>query len=416
MAYRKINPLLWDDEWFVELGDFDRTVWLAVLTGPQVRPIPGLMMATAATISDYLRRSPADVAAALARFAVTGRVEVDQRARMLRVVNAPRWAVEHGEPENPNVIKGWWKSWKELPDCETKRRHLAPLRDAFVMARDRSVAGERDATKVRPRLDLWNSTWAATFGTVPAPPVAPMDQVPGTIPEPFQNYSGTVSGTVPEPSQNRLETVPAYTRARSEQEQEQEPEQINPPYPPQAGEPVVVTSSAGDAPPSSPPRARAGRRKASAPGLPGVGTEAADDVFAAYLAAWKRVIGQGAPPVLDEKRRRLVRARVAEGHTVEHLKAAAAGIFDEEWHVRERRTGFGLAMQDAEHVERFASAFAAAETSRQPAVPPVWLNQKPPPPRFRLQRIEASLREDAALGHPFDGLDDATLLAPEVTS
>lgn len=221
MAYRKLNPLLWDDEWFVNLPDFERTVWLAVLTGPQVRQIPGLMVATAATIADYLRREATDVANAIARFVADGRVEVDARARMLRVVNAPRWAAEHGEPENPNVIKGWWRAWKELPTCDLKRRHARALREAFVIARDRAAAGERDPEKAKSRVEFWNATWAITFGTVP----------PETVSEPSSWRSDTVTQTVPELPEldpgNGLGNPLACVRARQEQEQEhlQEPEQ-----------------------------------------------------------------------------------------------------------------------------------------------------------------------------------------------
>ena len=219
MAYRKINPLLWDDEWFVGLTDFDRIVWFAILTGPQVRQIPGLMIATAATIADYLRRDAADVAGVLVRFAAEGRVELDARARMLRVVNAPRWAAEHGEPENPNVIKGWWKAWKELPTCDLKRRHAKALREAFIIARDRAAAGERDQGKAHARLESWDATWTITFGTVSP------ETVSGPPAPALETVTHTVPGAPTPPPGNGIGNPPAYARARSEQEQEQEPEQ-----------------------------------------------------------------------------------------------------------------------------------------------------------------------------------------------
>lgn len=222
MAYRKINPLLWDDEWFVGLDDFDRAVWWGILSGPQVRSIPGLMVATAVTLADFMRRPTDAVSAALARFAKAGKVELDERARLLRVVNAPRWAAEHGEPENPNVIKGWWRAWRELPDCETKRRHLTGLREAFVKARERAVgapvskAQQEHAEAIRAeRADGWNNAWAATFGTVPEPAAV---MTPATA-EPFRDGSGTVS----EPFRNGSGNPLTCARAFQEQEQRQEP-------------------------------------------------------------------------------------------------------------------------------------------------------------------------------------------------
>lgn len=231
MAYRKINPLLWDDDWFIGLDDFHRLVWQAILTGPQVRNIPGLMVASAVTLADFMRRSPEAVAGALAKFTADGKVELDERARMLRVVNAPKWAAEHGEPENPNVVKGWWRAWKELPDCDVKRRHLAGLRDAFVVARDRSVAGERDAEKARTRTALWDSTWTTTFGTAPRPRDTGSGTVSRTMPEPFQNGPGTTREPFPEPSSDPPGMVPARARARKEQEPEQEQEPKQEPEP-----------------------------------------------------------------------------------------------------------------------------------------------------------------------------------------
>lgn len=224
MAYRKINPLLWDDPWFVGLDDFDRVVWFAILTGPQVRNIPGLMIATAATLADFIRRPVDAVTAALSRFVGAGKVERDENARLLRVVNAPRWAAEHGEPENPNVIKGWWRSWKELPDCETKRRHLLGLREAFTIARTRAVdapipKAQQDTAPavVAARGAGWDAAWAATFGTVPV-------RSPDRLPPPAKPSTDRIE-TVPEPFGNGFDTVLTRTRACDEQEQEPQQEQ-----------------------------------------------------------------------------------------------------------------------------------------------------------------------------------------------
>lgn len=240
MAYRKINPLLWDDEWVASLDDFDRTVWFAILTGPQVRNIPGLMIATAATLADFMRRPVDAVAAALSRFALDGKIEQDERARVLRVIKAPRWAAEHGEPENQNVIKGWWRAWKELPESPVKRRHLSGLLDAFSMAKARAVDApiskqaleSNTPENVRAqRAASWDAAWDATFGTVPPPNDAPP---PPTKPSGNGSSglgpdSNNGSETVPEPSGNGLGNPLAYACARQEPEQEQfqeqEPEQ-----------------------------------------------------------------------------------------------------------------------------------------------------------------------------------------------
>ena len=80
----------------------------------------------------------------------------------------------------------------------------------------------------------------------------------------------------------------------------------------------------------------------------------ADDIFAAYLDGWRRNNGRGRAPVLDEKRKRLIAARLKE-FDVEHLKAAARGIWASSWHLAEGQTTLDLVMRDAAHVERFAA-------------------------------------------------------------
>lgn len=126
---------------------------------------------------------------------------------------------------------------------------------------------------------------------------------------------------------------------------------VGQPNEPQPGEPEALAPRAVPSAPSSsvgqqpllmlepPPRA---------PPRP------ADDIFAAYLDGWRRNNGRGRAPVLDEKRKRLIAARLKE-FDVEHLKAAARGIWASSWHLTEGQTTLDLVMRDAAHVERFAA-------------------------------------------------------------
>lgn len=81
-----------------------------------------------------------------------------------------------------------------------------------------------------------------------------------------------------------------------------------------------------------------------------------DEVFAEYLAGWKRVRGKGTEPVFNDARRKLVRKRMKD-FSVEALKAAAAGIWHSEWNVEKNQSSFDLALRDAAHVEQFAAEF-----------------------------------------------------------
>lgn len=144
---------------------------------------------------------------------------------------------------------------------------------------------------------------------------------------------------------------------------------------PDAGPPSPAGAPFGLPTPETPSAPRRGRRKGAQAMLPGFVAEPADDVFAAYVDAWKRKVGGGAVPLLSEDRRKLVRARLAEGHTVDTLKGAAAGIFLSEWHYMNRKDGrcsFDLALRDTENVEKFAGLSEAAKPKPKR---PEWLDE-----------------------------------------
>lgn len=153
MIYRKAAPSMWDDDLIVDADDLTRTVWFLLLTGPQVTNLPGLMQATATSIADVLRREPSDIRRVLQWLAKSGRIELDERRRMIRVINAPRY----NEPENTNVLKGWFNTWRRLPDSSLKYSHIASLRESV----DTTIAHTEPEKR-----GAWTRVWDATFGTV----------------------------------------------------------------------------------------------------------------------------------------------------------------------------------------------------------------------------------------------------------
>ena len=78
----------------------------------------------------------------------------------------------------------------------------------------------------------------------------------------------------------------------------------------------------------------------------------AQTIFGAYLEGWERVVGGKRPPVLDAKRKQLVKARLKE-FSVDDLVLAAKGVWESPWHVTNRQTAFDLVMRDTKHVEQF---------------------------------------------------------------
>lgn len=108
----------------------------------------------------------------------------------------------------------------------------------------------------------------------------------------------------------------------------------------------------------------------------------AREAFEHYLAGWHRTIGGARPPKLDDKRRRAARARLAEGFTLDDLKAACDGLWASAWHVENGRTDFGLVVRDAAHVEQFrdrTGAFASRRGRTGSLVQPAADRQWTPP-------------------------------------
>lgn len=193
-----------------------------------------------------------------------------------------------------------------------------------------------------------------------------------------------------------------------------------PPNPPQAGggaqegqRPKPPEPPAGDATPRRP----AARRRAEPLALPGVGASAADDVFAAFLAAWAMVVGKGSPPVLDDKRRKRVAYWLAQGVSVDRLKAAVAGIFESDWHTAPENRSyltFEVAMRDGGQIDKFAALHEATEAAQRPPERPAWLNQRHPHRRGLLRDVEA-LKANGTLPDPFAGLEGSLATPPEVS-
>jgi hypothetical protein len=78
-----------------------------------------------------------------------------------------------------------------------------------------------------------------------------------------------------------------------------------------------------------------------------------DEVFAHYVAGWRRSVGGTRPPRLDGKRRKLVQDRLRHGFSVEDLKRACDGIWLSDFHRQNGHTSIDLIMRDTKHVEQF---------------------------------------------------------------
>lgn len=125
MTYHRVNPVLWDDDKFIELDDLTGKLWLMLLTGSQVTSLPGLQRGGAASLAEALRRPIEAVTESLQKLCLLEMISVDTRRRVICVPNAPK----HNPAESPNHLRAWWNRWNEIPDCDLKFRHIEHLKE-----------------------------------------------------------------------------------------------------------------------------------------------------------------------------------------------------------------------------------------------------------------------------------------------
>lgn len=166
-----LEPQFWDDEKVAALSDAGRTLFAYLVTCADSYLLPGLIIGGVGSLSEALRRSYTHTNKALAELMMAELAEVDSQKRLIRIPNAPRYK----PPGNGNVIKGWFRTWKRLPESPLKYRHVNSL-DEVVKSRS------MDHLKA----------WEATFATIPA-------------------WSETVPVSIPKPDRevvNRLDPLP----------------------------------------------------------------------------------------------------------------------------------------------------------------------------------------------------------------
>ncbi|NUP12982.1 MAG: hypothetical protein HOW73_43635 [Polyangiaceae bacterium] len=151
MTIHRVDSTLWDDESFIEFDDATRNVWCLLLTGPHRTVLPGLQRVGIAALAETLRRPVDQVGDCLGRILAANTddggpmLEVDAAKRVIRLPQAPK----HNPAESPNQIRAWWTRFREVPDCELRRRHVEALRDHARL--------ERPAHR---------QAWEQTFGTL----------------------------------------------------------------------------------------------------------------------------------------------------------------------------------------------------------------------------------------------------------
>jgi hypothetical protein len=148
MGFGNIGPQLWDQPGFLRLSESAQLLYIYLLSGPEASlSVPGLVLCGAQSLAEA-RRCPSDhITRTLDELAGGKWLDLDPDARLIGVPLGPIVT----PPGNTNVVKGWWRRWRDLPQSPVKMRHLEPLRQAICEVRN------------------WTAVWGATFGTALAP-------------------------------------------------------------------------------------------------------------------------------------------------------------------------------------------------------------------------------------------------------
>lgn len=138
--WRKVEVKMWLDEDVRSMSappPNGQTLWLYLLTGPRTLPIPGVVVAREAVLADDLGWSLEGFREAYAEAFAKGLVKADWKAGLVVIrkalLDASGQPRDSNKPESPNVLKGWAKSWDEIPECPLKNELLQTL-GAFAKA------------------------------------------------------------------------------------------------------------------------------------------------------------------------------------------------------------------------------------------------------------------------------------------
>ncbi len=153
--YSRVTRRMWLSRDFLALSapkPNARTLWLRLLTGPELGQIPGLFRVTRAGLAEALDWPVPAFERCLKEITDKGMATHDRASGLMWV---PR-AIHHNAPDNHNVVIGWRQAWKELPDCEL---------------RDTASTYLHEWCNVRG--DVWARAWVNVTGYV-SPNVTPI--------------------------------------------------------------------------------------------------------------------------------------------------------------------------------------------------------------------------------------------------
>lgn len=133
LRHTRISPKLWSWPRWTVLDACPRLLWLALYTTPEAKRMPaGLWHGGIGALAEAATMGATDVIDSLGKLLERELIEYDKEKRVIRLTEMP----DKGErPHNGSVIRGWWTSFKSVPQCAVRDAHvpfLAWLAEPFT--------------------------------------------------------------------------------------------------------------------------------------------------------------------------------------------------------------------------------------------------------------------------------------------
>lgn len=190
--YRHIHLAVWTDEKFRRLSGptpNGKDLWVYLLAAKESVIIPGLIPAGAGTIADTLNWTEKSVKKVFSEISGEGMAKADWQARLVWVPNA----IRYNPPKAPNVIRGWKKAWKAVPECPLRAEIFSNLK-AYV---DGMTEGFREAF-AEVFTEDFPGAFAKALPPRHPPKTSPEDLPPRGAPKAWGNTVSSEQGAVEE--------------------------------------------------------------------------------------------------------------------------------------------------------------------------------------------------------------------------
>lgn len=288
---------LWTIGPLAGLGDQARLLWLRLATGPEVTPIPGLVLATSADIAASLGWRVEVVESTAASIPATA-LRADWRAGVVWLPPIIDWQ----KPHSPRNVIGWSSTWAALPET--------PIA-ADIHADLRIHCSKRDPA------------FALAFEALPVPVYTPPAEPQATIE--IAGVTITASGVSDDQREAVVVALARMLRVPIDLVRQPTLAAAEPPAP------LALPALASFVPIAAPP-ATPGKRQTKAGRIAAEHAAAIDSILAYQderrAAAFVELAERAPTPIDREVCRKRIAERMAEGRTDVELRTAIDRMYE----------------------------------------------------------------------------------------